>query len=167
MLEVMTTTGEPAALGVDLMLLLSRAAHALASEHAAALADLGVSPRAYCVLSKAAEGELTQIQLAEVCGLDKTTMVVTVDELETAGLAERTPSPTDRRARIVSATEAGRRTVDEGRQIVARLHEDTLAALPEPARAAFVDALARLVEGPLSNPVRCDPPVRRRTPRAP
>jgi DNA-binding MarR family transcriptional regulator len=166
MLEVMTTS-DPPALGVDLMLLLSRAAHALASEHAAALADLGVSPRAYCVLSKAAEGELTQIQLAEVCGLDKTTMVVTVDELETAGLAERTPSPSDRRARIVSATEAGRRTVDEGRQIVARLHEDTLAALPEPARAAFVDALARLVEGPLSNPVRCDPPVRRRTPRAP
>lgn len=167
MLEVMTTTDEPSALGVDLMLLLSRAAHALASEHAVALAELGVSPRALCVLSKAAESELTQVQLAEVCGLDKTTMVVTVDELETAGLAERRLSPTDRRARIVSATEAGRRTVDEGRQIVTRLHEDMLAVLPEAERAAFVEGLARLVEGPLSASVRCDPPVRRRTPRAP
>jgi DNA-binding MarR family transcriptional regulator len=163
----MTTTGEPSALGVDLMLLLSRAAHALASEHAAALAGLGVSPRAYCVLSKAAEGELTQIQLAEVCGLDKTTMVVTVDELETAGLAERKLSRTDRRARIVAATDAGRKAVDEGRRIVAHVHEDVLGVLPEPQRAAFVDALARLVEGPLSHPVRCDPPVRRRAPRTP
>ena len=42
-------------------------------------------------------------------GLDKTTMVVTVDELERAGLAERQASSTDRRARIIKVTPAGRR----------------------------------------------------------
>jgi MarR family transcriptional regulator for hemolysin len=35
------------------------------------------------------------------------THVVTVDELEKAGLAERRPSSRDRRARVISVTEAG------------------------------------------------------------
>ncbi len=48
------------------------------------------------------ESEQTQIRLAERCALDKTTMVVTGDELERSGLAERRPSPTDRRARIIA-----------------------------------------------------------------
>jgi DNA-binding MarR family transcriptional regulator len=161
------TTTDPPALGIDLMLLLWKASHALATEHTAALAELGIAPRAYCVLSKAAAGELTQIQLAEVCGLDKTTMVVTVDELERAGLAERRLSPTDRRARIIAVTEAGREMIAAGKEIIARLHADILSALPDREQQAFVGALTRLVEGRLSDPVQCDPPVRRRVPRAP
>jgi MarR family transcriptional regulator, transcriptional regulator for hemolysin len=141
-------TTQPPVLGIDLMLLLSRASHALQTEHAAALAEIGITPRSYCVLCKASTGELTQIQLAERCDLDKTTMVVTVDELERAGLAVRRPSPTDRRARIVSVTDAGRAKIAEGRRIV--------------------HALTRLVEGRLAAPMRCEPPVRRdRAPRAP
>jgi DNA-binding MarR family transcriptional regulator len=160
-------TGSPPALGIDLMLLLSKASHALATAHTAALAEIGISPRAYCVLSKAMVGEFTQIQLAEVCGLDKTTMVVTVDELEAAGLAERRLSPTDRRARIISVTDAGRRMVARGRTIVARLHDDLLATLPSGEREAFVSGLTRLVEGPLATLAPCEPPVRRRVPRVP
>jgi MarR family len=63
---------------------------------------LGICPRSHCVLAKAMESERTQIRLAERCALDKTTMVVTGDELERSGLAERRPSPTDRRARIIA-----------------------------------------------------------------
>lgn len=160
------TTTKPAALGVDLALLLTKAQHALHTEHTAALAEIGITPRAYCVMSKALECERTQIQLAEVCGLDKTTMVVTLDELEAAGLAERQPAPTDRRARIVSVTEAGRQKVTEGKQIVARVHDDVLATLPPGQREAFVDGLVRLVEDRLAHPVRCEQPVRRRRERA-
>jgi MarR family transcriptional regulator, transcriptional regulator for hemolysin len=161
------TTTHPPVQGIDLMLLLSRASHALHTEHAAALAEIGITPRAYCVLCKAGTGELTQIQLAERCGLDKTTMVVTVDELERAGLAERRPSPTDRRARIISVTDAGRAMIDEGRRIVDRVHEQVLATLPKGEREALLDALTKLVEGPLSAPVRCEPPVRRVRARLP
>jgi DNA-binding MarR family transcriptional regulator len=151
----------------DLAFLLSWASHALATELTAGLAGLGVSPRAHCVLVKAMPGELTQTQLAEVCGLDKTTMVVTMDELERAGLAERRPSSTDRRARIIAVTGAGERLVAKGQKIVNEIHNDVLAALPERERQAFVDGLARLVGGRLAAPVRCDRPVRRRAPRAP
>src|SRR4051794_21441402 len=96
----------------DLMFLLAQASHVLMTELTAALAELGITQRHYCVLCKALDGgELTQIRLAELCGMDKTTMVVTIDELERAGLAERRPSATDRRARIIAVTESGAKTV--------------------------------------------------------
>jgi MarR family transcriptional regulator, transcriptional regulator for hemolysin len=146
---------------VDLALLLSQASHALATELTAGLTELGISPRAHCVLSKAMGRELTQSQLAGLCALDKTTMVVTIDELERAGLAERRLSTTDRRARIIWVTEAGERVVAEGREIVARIYDDVLGALPEGEREAFVDALSRLVADRLAEPVACERPVRR------
>ena len=144
----------------DLALLLSRAAHGLHAELTAALTELGISPRAHCVLSNAIGGELTQSRLAGLCSLDKTTMVVTMDELERAGLAERRLSTTDRRARIVAVTEAGEAMVERGRQIVAGIYDDVLGALPEGEREAFVDALG-LVAGRLADPPRCETPVRR------
>jgi MarR family transcriptional regulator for hemolysin len=145
----------------DLALLLSQAAHGLHTELTAGLTELGISPRAHCVLSKAMGGELTQSQLAGLCALDKTTMVVTIDELERAGLAERRLSTTDRRARIIWVTPAGERIVARGRVVVARIYDDVLGALPEGEREAFVDALSRLVAGRLSEPARCETPVRR------
>jgi MarR family transcriptional regulator for hemolysin len=150
----------------DLLFLLAQASHVLETEMTAALAELGVSPRAYCVLSSALIGELTQSQLAEMTTLDKTTMVVTLDELEKAGLAERQASPTDRRARIISVTELGQKIVEEGAKVVAALYEDVLSVLPAGERQVFVSALARLAGGRLSRPVRCDRPVRRRSPKA-
>src|SRR3954462_10148327 len=91
----------------NLAWLLYRAHWALASELTAALAPVGVSPRGYHVLRAALSGEHTQTELAEMVGLDKTTMVVTVDELERDGPADRRPSPPDRRARISAVTAPG------------------------------------------------------------
>jgi DNA-binding MarR family transcriptional regulator len=152
------TTERPA----DLVFLLSQAAHALQTEMTAELADLGVTPRMHCVLYHAQGGEFTQIQLADKCALDKTTMVVTMDALEKAGLAERRPSPTDRRARIIAVTEAGAELVARGDAIVARLYADVLESLPEDSRDAFVGGLQSLVTGRLANPPACEQPVRRR-----
>jgi MarR family transcriptional regulator for hemolysin len=146
--------------GSDLALQLSQAAHGLHVELTAALTELGISPRAHCVLSKAVGGEFTQSQLAGYCGLDKTTMVVTIDELEKAGLAERRLSSTDRRARIIGVTPAGERLVERGREIVARVYDDVLGTLPEDDRERFLDALS-LVAARLADPPRCERPVRR------
>jgi DNA-binding MarR family transcriptional regulator len=158
-------TGAPAKPRPDLCVLLSQASHALTTVLTAALTEVGISPRAHCVLSHALAGERTQSELAALCGLDKTTMVVTVDELERDGLAVRRPSKADRRARIIAATDLGRRVVEAGDEVVARVRQDVLAALPAQEREAFVDGLVRLVGGPLAAPVRCEPPVRRRAPR--
>lgn len=111
-----------------------------------------MSPRAHCVLAHAAQAERTQAQIAELSDLDKTTMVVTVDQLERDGLAERVPSAYDRRARIIKVTPKGEQVVTTGQDIVDRVHGDVLGALPEEERAAFVSALNRLAGGHLATP---------------
>jgi MarR family transcriptional regulator for hemolysin len=155
----------PAATGSspDLMFLLSWASHVVTTEHAARLAELGISPRAYCVLVKAVAGGMTQKRLGDLCGIDKTTMVVTVDELERTGLVERRLSSADRRARIIAVTAEGERVLDRARAIAARIQDDVLAALSDRDRTVFLDVLTGLVDGPLATPARCDRPVRRRT----
>jgi MarR family transcriptional regulator for hemolysin len=155
----------PAPLCDNLCWLLSRASYTLTTELTAALEELGISPRAHAVLAAAATGDHTQTELAQIVGLDKTTMVVTLDELEAAGLAERRPSPTDRRARVIAVTKAGRRKVKEAEAIGDAIREDVLSVLPAGERKAFLGALARLVGDRLAEPVQCAQPVRRRAPR--
>jgi MarR family transcriptional regulator for hemolysin len=156
---------EPRCFAGNLAWLLYKAHWALASELTAALAPLGVSARGYHVLRAALDGERTQGELAELVGLDKTTMVVTVDELERAGLAERRPSPRDRRARIVGVTPAGEQKVAEADEVKERVQADVLGELPARDRTALIDALSKLVEGRLAERVECSPPLRRRAPR--
>jgi DNA-binding MarR family transcriptional regulator len=159
--------GDPAQpLNSNLCWLLSRASYTLTTEITAALEDLGISPRAHAVLIAALSGNHTQTELARMAGLDKTTMVVTLDELEATGLAERRPSSRDRRARVIAVTEAGKRKVAEAEDITERIRADVLSALPEGERETFMDALTRLVGGRLAEPVECARPVRRRAPRA-
>jgi MarR family transcriptional regulator, transcriptional regulator for hemolysin len=151
----------------DLLMLLHVASHALETELAARLAELGITPRGRCVLAAAADGELTQTELAERCNLDKTTMVVTMDTLEKAGLAERRTSSADRRARIIAVTDAGRRMVDESERVVADIYDDVLKSLPHNESGTFVRALQQLAEGRLGQPTPCEKPPRRRAVKPP
>lgn len=148
--------------GGNLGWLLAQAHFALASECRAAFEPLGVSARGYHVLAAAMTGEHTQRELADIVGLDKTTMVVTIDELEAAGLAERRPSDTDRRARVIGVTKAGERKVDEGEALIAEIQKDVLETLPAAQRKVLLEALKGLVGGRLSEPSPCSPPLRRR-----
>jgi len=144
----------------DLTGLLKHAGHVLETQLTAALAEVGMTPRMQCVLLYALEEERTQVQLAELAYLDKTTMVGTVDALEKAGYAERKQSATDRRARIVAVTEAGAKMAQEGQRIVDQVHADALAALAASQRSPFADALTELVGHHLATPVVAQP-VRR------
>jgi DNA-binding MarR family transcriptional regulator len=155
-------TQAPAPPVADLAFLLAQTAHAIATELTAALEELDVTPRAQCVLSRAAQGEYTQSQLAEQSGLDKTTMVVTMDALERAGLAERKPSPHDRRARIIALTPAGHALVQRAQAIVERVQRDVLSTLPEEQREAFMTGLMTLAAQRLGASAECSNPPRRR-----
>lgn len=151
----------PTPLASDLCWLLSRASHGLNTELTAALEEVGISPRAHSVLVTAMSGEHTQSEIARLVGLDKTTMVVTVDELEAAGLAERRPSPADRRARVIAATASGEQKVREADDVLNRVRDDVLNALPADERQVFLRALGRLACGRLAEPVACTHLVRR------
>jgi MarR family transcriptional regulator, transcriptional regulator for hemolysin len=153
----------PSDLEGNLSWLLAQASHVMVTEMTAAFAEMGVSPRGHCVLSTASGGEYTQKELADIVGMDKTTMVVTIDELEAAGLATRVPSPSDRRARIIAVTKAGEKVIAEGKKVASGIQEDVLATLPAGRREAFMNALSELVCGRLSTPAACERAPRRRS----
>ena len=72
-------------------------------------------------------------------------MLNTMDYLEREGYAERTPSPTDRRARIITVTAAGAGLVAAGHEVADGVHREVLDALPAGQREAFTAALTSLV----------------------
>jgi DNA-binding MarR family transcriptional regulator len=151
----------PIPLASDLCWLLSRASHGFTTELTAALEEVGISPRAHAVLVTAMTGDLTQGEIARRVGLDKTTMVVTIDELEGSGLAERRPSDQDRRARVIAVTEAGQRKVKQADKVLDRVRDDVLGVLDPDERQVFLKALGRLACDRLAEPVACAHPVRR------
>jgi DNA-binding MarR family transcriptional regulator len=155
----------PECLSGNLNWLLAQAHYALASELAGAFEPLGITPRGHSVLAAAMAGGLTQKELAELVGLDKTTMVVTLDELERAGLAKRVASAVDRRARVVDVTQAGRTKVAAANKIIARVQDDVLGSLGDAGVGdALLETLGRLVRARLAEPPVCKG-VRRREPR--
>jgi MarR family transcriptional regulator for hemolysin len=137
---------------LDLGFLLNQASYALAARTGGALADLGISVREYCVLAKAAGGERTQIEVAELAALDKTTMVVTLDALERAGLAERRVSSSDRRARVVVVTAKGRKVLERAHAIVGAVTDQALIDLDDATRDAVVRGLTAMTDGALATP---------------
>jgi len=157
-----TPPQEPAELVGNLGWLLAQASHALSTEMTAAFEAQGGTPRGHCVLATARTGEFTQKELADRVGLDKTTMVVTMDALEADGLAERVPSPGDRRARVITVTPAGRKAVNAGRKVVERVQNEVLESLDSHEREALMDTLGKLVCGPLAMPAACHNGPRRK-----
>jgi MarR family transcriptional regulator for hemolysin len=152
----------PQCLGSNLGWLLSQASYALATELGAALEPLRISPRTYCVLATAMSGEHSQTELTHLVGMDKTTMVVTLDALEESGLAERRPAAHDRRARVIAVTRKGRQTVAKAQELIEAVQADILSALPAAERKSFVTSLDALVSGRLAEPVECGSAPRRR-----
>ncbi|MFF6805600.1 MarR family transcriptional regulator [Streptomyces sp. NPDC012616] len=155
------TAMAPARTEPDLSFLLDHTSHVLRSKMSAALAEIGLTSRMHCVLVHALEEERTQAQLADIGDMDKTTMVVTVDALEAAGLAERRPSRTDRRARIIAVTDDGARIARQSQEIVDRVHRDALATLADEEREALLRALKHLVDDGLADPVEAPRTARR------
>lgn len=152
-IDGMTTSSASARAVPDISFLLTHASHVLATRMAAAFAESATTPRGFCVLSHAMQGEYTQIELAALSDLDKTTMVITLDELEAAGLAERQPSAKDRRARIVRVTEAGQEAVAQGTAIADRVHREVLDSLAPGQGTAFASVLEELTVGLLAEPI--------------
>ncbi|WP_241827833.1 MarR family winged helix-turn-helix transcriptional regulator [Actinopolymorpha singaporensis] len=109
------------------------------------LAAHDVSMWSYSVLTALDDGPVrTQATLAEAIGADKTRIIGTLDELQDAGLISRTPDPNDRRARLLSITDEGRRVRRAVRAQIRAKEEHLLARLTPAERTTFVRALEKL-----------------------
>jgi DNA-binding MarR family transcriptional regulator len=126
--------------------LLKHAHLALAEHTGPALAPYGVSGRELAVLDVLDDDEApAQQQAATRLGVDRTTMVALVDDLEAKGLVERRPDPDDRRRNLVHLTPAGRRARDEGTTAVIAAEAAFLAALTPTERDQLRAMLRRVL----------------------
>ncbi|MBW4722134.1 MarR family winged helix-turn-helix transcriptional regulator [Saccharothrix obliqua] len=85
-------------------------------------------------------------ELAEAARVTRQTAGFLVDQLERAGYVERTPDPTDARARLVRFAERGRAALPVAEAVIAEVEAEWAAHLGQRRMAALRDALARLRE---------------------
>ena len=128
-----------------------RASH---TQTAAALESIGLTPARFAVLSflREREGAIQQ-QIGAAMGIDPSTMVALIDELERAGLAKRRPHPNDRRAREVVITPKGRRTVEQGRSLAREVEDDVLQGLASTERRQLLRLLRQALSAAPPQPL--------------
>jgi DNA-binding MarR family transcriptional regulator len=121
-----------------------RASHTRTAE---ALDSIGLTPARFALLNVlgAREGAIQQ-QLSADMGIDPSAMVKLIDELETAGLAERRRRPNDRRAWEVTITREGRRALERARQCVMQVEDEVLGGLGAADRRQLLTLLRRALD---------------------
>ncbi|MFB9969713.1 MarR family winged helix-turn-helix transcriptional regulator [Pseudoroseomonas cervicalis] len=105
------------------------------------LAPLGLSHATATALlllrDHAGEG-CRQNRLAQAMGIEQPSLVPLLDHLAGAGLVERRPDPTDRRARSLHLTEPGARMATQAAALLDALRAELLAgSAPEDVAAAL------------------------------
>jgi DNA-binding MarR family transcriptional regulator len=118
----------------------------------------------YVALSRLSAGpSSSQLALAEQMSYDKTRLIAVLDELAALGLVEREPDPTDRRARIVTLTGAGRERLAAARADIRAMEDGLLADLDPAARAGLRATPAGLAPRGTPGDAGRSPPEARRT----
>lgn len=132
--------------GYEIGFLLRRAHVRAAQAFAAALGPLDIEARQFAVLHELDRAPHSQRALSDLIGADKSAMVRIVDELERAGLVNRTLSQRDRRVQEITLTERGRAKLaaaqDSARTVVAALCEHMPAEHVERLGALLREFLA-------------------------
>jgi DNA-binding MarR family transcriptional regulator len=128
-----------------------RATHTRTAE---VLGSVGLTPALFALLNVigAREGAIQQ-ELGSALGIDRSTMVSLIDQLESAGLARRRPSATDRRAREVAITPKGRRLLERARGLISQVEDEVLAGLSKEERHELLTLLRRALVSAPSQPL--------------
>jgi DNA-binding MarR family transcriptional regulator len=112
------------------------------------LQPLGLTVKHYGLLTLLVhEGAVSQGRLGEVMRIDRTTMVALIDELERAGLVDRTRNPEDRRAYALAATAEGKRIQRRAATLMKRVYDETLSPLSTDERDELRRMLIAVIEG--------------------
>jgi DNA-binding MarR family transcriptional regulator len=128
-----------------------RATHTRTAER---LGSVGLTPALFALLNVigAREGAIQQ-ELGSALGIDRSTMVSLIDQLESAGLAVRRPSATDRRAREIAITPKGRRTLQRARELILEVEDEVLAGLSAGERGELLALLRRALDSAPAQPL--------------
>jgi DNA-binding MarR family transcriptional regulator len=127
--------------------LLGRAASRVQALGERDLAPLGITPREYSVLAVLAEhSPLSQTQLAEILGLDRTTILKLGASLARKRLVVRERDANDARAYAVALTPAGDRLRGEALEVLLACEAQFLTPLSPKERQQLHDLLARVTD---------------------
>ena len=128
-----------------------RATHTRTAE---LLGSVGLTPALFALLNVigAREGAI-QLELGSVLGVDRSTMVSLIDQLDSAGLARRRPSATDRRAREIAITPKGRRLLQLARGLSSQVEDEILAGLTAAERRKLLTLLRRALDSAPAQPL--------------
>ncbi len=111
----------------------------------AAIAHLGLDRRSLRVLFTLAQGpETSQQYLGQQLGIDRTTMVSVVDELEAAGRLVRERSARDRRSYVLQITPAGYTCLAEADLVLQHCEDEFVATLSPAQRSQLLKLLLTL-----------------------
>ena len=136
------TAGPSDAFASRLGYLLKHAQQQLVLAAGPVMEPYGIDGRELAVLTVlAADYPLSQHEAAGRLGVDRTTMVALIDELEAKGLVERHRSPQDRRKNIVQLTNAGERCLDGAGRAREEVERHFLAPLGDELGRQFLRAL--------------------------
>lgn len=118
------------------------------------LESIGLTPASFGVLNVlgARKGAIQQ-EVGSAMGIDPSTMVSLIDQLEGAGLARRRPSATDRRAREIAITPKGRRLLERARRMVSDVEDELLAGLTAKERTQLLALLRRALDSAPAQPL--------------
>ncbi|MEO8426961.1 MAG: MarR family winged helix-turn-helix transcriptional regulator [Verrucomicrobiota bacterium] len=129
--------------------LLRRAWYGLNQAFRRRIAHTGVTPDQFTVLRTVLEGDpdgLTQRQLTKLITSDPNTIASLLERMDVAGLLERKPHETDRRAHRICLKAAGKRKYTEIREIASALQAEALSVLPAEQRETFLENLSRVAD---------------------
>lgn len=107
---------------------------------------VGVDLRDLSVMEALAERNwVSQLDLAEALGINRTIMVSLLSRMEELGWVERNRNPKNRRSYVLSLTGSGRTALEEMRQLVAKRDLSLTAQLSDQERARLLELLTALV----------------------
>jgi DNA-binding MarR family transcriptional regulator len=110
-----------------------------------ALAPLDLHAREFWLLAIAGRGNVPQNEIAELCGLDPSSLVAILDGLERRGWLRRQRNPHDRRMHWVQRTEAGDRLFARAMPRARRAEAQQLAALSAAQQRQLVTVMRKLI----------------------
>ena len=110
-----------------------------------ALDPLGLKSREFWILAIAGAGNISQHEMAEVCGLDPSSMVAVLDGMERRGWLQRQRNPHDRRVQWVQRTEEGDRLFARALPRAQSAEAEQLAALSAADQRQLVTAMRKLI----------------------
>ena len=91
------------------------------------------------------EDGISQVELSERVGMERATVTVVLDTLETHGIVTRTPHPSDRRKTNVFLTTKGRRMRSDILDSVGETNKIALAGISDTEFARFRKTLAKMI----------------------